>query len=65
MGMMLAACVLARFAGIYALRQMGYVLKSAHVSGELGDRLEVTEVEEEIARRGETFAFVHVVLGFP
>ena len=62
---MWAACVSALFAWIYAFRQTGYGLKLARILEELGDSVEVTEVEEEIARHGETFAFVHVVLGCP
>jgi Transposase DDE domain len=52
MDVILAAALAARFAGIYSLRKMGYVLQSALVLGELGYSVEVIEAGQGISRRG-------------
>jgi hypothetical protein len=52
MEVILAASLAARFAGIYSLRKMGYVLQAALVLGELGSSVEVIEAGQGIARRG-------------
>ena len=44
--------VAARFAGIYSLRKLGYVLQSARVLGELGYSVEVIEAGKGMSRRG-------------
>jgi hypothetical protein len=48
----LAASLAARFAGIYALRKLGYVLQSARVLGALGSSVAVTQAGAGISRRG-------------
>ncbi|SRR6266568_2413902 len=52
MEVILAASVAARFAGIYSLRKLGYVLQSARVLGALGYSVAVTQAGEGISRRG-------------
>jgi hypothetical protein len=52
MEVIIATALAARFAGIYSLRQMGYVLQSARVLGELGYSVEVIEAGKGISRRG-------------
>jgi hypothetical protein len=52
MDVILAASLAARFAGIYALRKMGYVLQSALVLGELGSSVEGIEPGQGMSRRG-------------
>ena len=42
----------ARFAGLYAMRQSGYVLRSAAVLGALGSSVEVLESAQGLALRG-------------
>lgn len=52
MGVMLAASLSARFAGLYSFRKLGYVLQSARVLGALGYSVTVTEAGQGISRRG-------------
>src|SRR5262249_39759795 len=42
----------ARFAGLYAMRKAGYVLRSARVLGALGSSVEVVEPEHGLSWRG-------------
>ena len=52
MGVMLAASLSARFAGLYSLRKLGYVLQSARVLGALGYSVAVTQTGQGMSRRG-------------
>ena len=52
MEVILAASLSARFAGIYSLRKLGYVLQSARVLGALGYSVAVTEAGAGMSRRG-------------
>jgi hypothetical protein len=52
MEVILAASVAARFAGLYSLRKLGYVLQSARVLGALGYSVGVTEAGKGMSRRG-------------
>jgi hypothetical protein len=52
MEVILASHLAARFAGLYALRKSGYVLRSAAVLGALGYSMEVLEPEQGLSRRG-------------
>jgi hypothetical protein len=46
------AHIAARFAGLYAMRKAGYVLRSARVLGALGDRVEVIAPAHGLSLRG-------------
>ena len=48
----LPAHIAARFAGLYSMRQAGYVLRSARVLGALGYRVEVIEPAHGLSLRG-------------
>ncbi len=52
MEVLVASHLAARFAGLYAMRQSGYVLRSAAVLGALGYSVEVWEPEQGLALRG-------------
>ena len=52
MEVMLPAHIAGRFAGLYSLRQAGYVLRSARVLGALGSSVEVIEPEQGLSIRG-------------
>ena len=49
---MVASHLAARFAGLYAMRKSGYVLRSASVLGAMGDGVEVLEPAQGFSRRG-------------
>ena len=52
MGVILPAHIAARFAGLYSMRQAGYVLRSARVLGALGHSVEVIEPAPGWSLRG-------------
>jgi hypothetical protein len=54
MEVIIASSIAARFAGLYSIRKMGYVLKSAIVLGALGYSINVVEPGEGISKRGTT-----------
>jgi hypothetical protein len=54
----LATSLAARFAGIYSLRKLGYVLQSARVLGALGYSVDVREAGKGMSRRGTSDAQV-------
>ena len=52
MEVILASHLAARFAGLYSMRQSGYVLRSASVLGALGSSVEVWEPAQGLSLRG-------------
>src|SRR5713226_5444376 len=58
MDVILAASVAARFAGLYSLRKLGYVLQSAQVLGALGYSVDVRDAGKGMSRRGTSDAQV-------
>lgn len=54
----LTASLLARFAGLYSFRKLGYVLQSAQVLDALGYRVVITEASQRLSRRGTSDAQV-------
>ena len=52
MEVMVASHLAARFAGLYAIRKSGYVLRSASVLGALGSSVEVLEPAQGLSLRG-------------
>jgi hypothetical protein len=52
MGVIVAAHMAARFAGLYSMRKAGYVLRSARVLGALGYSVEVVEPQRGLSVRG-------------
>jgi len=54
MKIIIAASLAARFAGLYSIRKIGYVLKSAIVLGALGYSIKVVEPGEGVSKRGTT-----------
>ncbi len=52
MEVIVASHLAARFAGLYAMRTSGYVLRSASVLGALGSSVEVLEPEQGVSLRG-------------